>query len=240
MDFGAGTYALGYAAGVLSTLSPCVLPLLPILLATAAARHRYGPIALGVGLTLSFATVGIVVGALGLAIGGGVVRITAAVALTVFGVVLLSPALQQRFADAGNRLTASGEGVLARLQGSGWEGQFAVGLVLGLVWSPCVGPTLGAASTLAAQGQHLGQIGALMLIFGLGAATPLIVIGSVSREALARWRGRLRSASAGGNRVLGILFVLLGVAILTGWDKHLEAWALDHSPDWLTRLTTRY
>ena len=58
MDFGVATYALGYLAGALSTLSPCVLPLLPILVATATRQHRHGSLALAAGLTLSFAAVG--------------------------------------------------------------------------------------------------------------------------------------------------------------------------------------
>jgi cytochrome c biogenesis protein CcdA len=240
VDLGAGTYALGYAAGVLSTLSPCVLPLLPILLATAAARHRLGPLALGIGLTLSFAAVGIFLATLGIAIGGGVLREAAAIVLLLLGIVLLSTLLQQRVAAAATHLSVAGSGLVAGLRGEGWGGQLALGLVLGVVWSPCVGPTLGAASTLAAQGSHLTEVAALMLVFGLGAATPLILIGSLSRPALARWRGRLHAAGRRGSRLLGIVFLVLGAAILTGWDKRIEAWAVDHSPDWLTRLTTRY
>ena len=242
MDFGLGTFALGYLAGALSTLSPCVLPLLPILIATALAQHRYGPLALAAGLTLSFAVVGLFIATLGASIGldQGVLRQGAAVLLMLFGIVLLVPRLQLAFAGATARLGASGDGVLARLSGTGWLGQFSVGLVLGLVWSPCVGPTLGAATTLAAQGSHLGQIALLMLLFGLGAGTPLLVIGTLSREAMARTRGTLLAAGQRGKWLLGAVLVLMGAAILTGWDKGFEAWVLDHSPQWLTDLTTRY
>ena len=241
MDFGAGTFALGYLAGMLSTLSPCVLPLLPILIATALAQHRFGPLALAAGLTLSFAVVGLFIATLGASIGldQGVLRQGAAVLLIAFGVVLLVPSLQQRFATATARLGASGDGLLTRLSGNGWAGQFSVGLVLGLVWSPCVGPTLGAATTLAAQGSHLGQIALLMLLFGLGAGTPLLVIGTLSREALARTRGTL-AAGQRGKWLLGAALVLMGGFILSGWDKGFEAWVLDRSPQWLTDLTTRF
>ena len=242
MDFGAGTFALGYLAGVLSTLSPCVLPLLPILIATALAQHRFGPLALAAGLTLSFAVVGLFIATLGASIGldQGVLRQGAAVLLIAFGVVLLVPSLQQRFASATARLGASGDGLLARISGNGWAGQFSVGLVLGLVWSPCVGPTLGAATTLAAQGSHLGQIALLMLLFGLGAGTPLLLIGTLSREAMARTRGTFMAAGQRGKWLLGAALVLMGGLILSGWDKGFEGWVLDHSPQWLTDLTTRY
>lgn len=242
MDFGPGTFLLSYLAGVLTTLSPCVLPLLPILIATALTQHRFGPLALAAGLTLSFAIVGLALATLGASIGvdPGMFRQGAAVLLMLFGVVLLSPALQRRFEMATARLSASGEGLLSRVSIAGWPGQLAVGAVLGLVWSPCVGPTLGAASTLAAQGRQLGQIALLMLLFGLGAGTPLLVIGTLSREAVTRMRGTLIATGQRGKWLLGAVFVLMAVLILTGYDKRLEAWAVEHSPDWLTSLTTRY
>ena len=242
MDFGPGTFALGYLAGVLSTLSPCVLPLLPILIASALAQHRFGPLALAAGLTLSFALVGVSIATLGASIGldQGLLRKAAALLLIGFGVLLLVPALQTRFALATAGVGAAGDGLLARLSGSGWGGQFMVGLVLGLVWSPCVGPTLGAASTLASQGRDLGQIALLMLLFGLGAGTPLVLIGSLSRQAMARARGRLLSAGQRGKWLLGAILLVIGAAILSGADKRFETWVLDHSPDWLTELTTRF
>jgi cytochrome c-type biogenesis protein len=242
MDFGPGTFLLGYVAGALSTLSPCVLPLLPILIASAVAQHRFGPLALAAGLTLSFTVVGLFIATLGAAIGidPGWLRRAAAVLLVAFGAVLLVPALQTRFAAAAGTLSASGDGLLGRIRGAGWTGQFLVGLVLGLVWSPCVGPTLGAASTLASQGRDLSQIALLMLLFGLGAGTPLLVIGTLSREVMTRVRGRLLAAGERGRWVLGAILLVVGLAILTGADKRFETWAVDHSPDWLTELTTRF
>jgi cytochrome c-type biogenesis protein len=242
MDFGVGTFLLGYLAGALSTLSPCVLPLLPILIATALTQHRLGPLALAAGLTLSFTAVGLFIATVGASIGldTQALRNVAAVLLLAFGVVLLVPALQQRFAEATAGVASSGDSLLSRISGTGWHGQFAVGLVLGLVWSPCVGPTLGAASTLASQGRHLGQIALLMLVFGLGAGTPLVVVGSLSREALQRSRGRLMQIGKRGKWALGAALLVIGVAILSGADKRFEAWAVDHSPAWLTDLTTRF
>jgi len=241
VDFGLATYTLGYLAGALSTLSPCVLPLLPILIATATTQHRHGPLALAAGLALSFAVVGLFIATIGVAIGvdQGVLRIVAALLLVLFGIAMLLPPLQRWFQRLAAR-TTSGEGRLANLSGRGWVGQLAVGLVLGIVWSPCVGPTLGATSALAAQGSHLPQVALLMLLFGLGAATPLVLVGGASRELLARWRGRLMIAGRRGQWLLGAVFIAIGIAIFGGTDKRIEAWALEHSPDWLTRLTTRY
>ena len=242
MNFGPTTYGLGLLAGVLSILSPCVLPLVPVLIAAAVSAHRRGPLALGLGLALSFTIVGILLATVGAAAGLDADRFRTAggIVLALFGAIMLVPALQGVFARATGALGNAGNQVLARVAFEGLGGQFVVGLLLGVVWSPCVGPTLGAASTLASQGRNLGQIGVLMLLFGLGAAAPLILLGSLSRATLMKVRGRLLLAGRYGKQLFGLVMLCLGVLIATGTDKALEAWILDHSPDWLTALTTRF
>src|SRR6267142_1143197 len=242
MNFGAATYGLGVIAGALSTLSPCVLPLVPVLLASAINAHRWGALALGAGLALSFTIVGTFLATLGASLGlnPDTFRVVGAVTLTIFGLILLVPKLQDVFASATGALSNSGNQLLARVTFNGFTGQFLVGLLLGVVWSPCVGPTLGAATTLASQGKDLGQIGLLMLLFGLGAAAPLVLLGSLSRARLTRVRGRLLNAGKVGKQVLGLVMLGLGILIAAGLDKSLEAWVLDRTPDWLTTVTTKF
>lgn len=240
MQFGLGTYGIALAAGSLSTLSPCVLPLVPILLASAAAAHRLGPWALAAGLTLSFTAVGVALAAAGASIGldADTLRTVAALLLVAFGAVLLSARLQQRFAAATAGVSAAGHGLLAHVSLGGLGGQFALGLLLGVVWSPCVGPTLGAAITLASQGERLTQVTLVMALFGLGASLPLAALGLASRGAMTRLRGRLLAAGRGGKRALGAVMLVLGALILTGSDKRVEAWLLDVAPPWLVRIGT--
>jgi cytochrome c-type biogenesis protein len=240
MDFGPGTYALGFLAGAASVLSPCVLPLIPILIASALSKHRFGTLALAGGLSLSFAAVGTVLANLGANAGldPELFRRVAAALMTVFGIVMLSTRLSARFAMLSARVGNVGQGALSSLSGDGLASQFGIGLVLGLVWSPCVGPTLGAATTLAAQGSHLGQIALLMMVFGLGAGAPLVVLGGVSRASLLRSRGLLASLGRVSKTALGTLFVVLGVVVLLGYDRNIESALLSVSPMWLTRLTT--
>jgi cytochrome c-type biogenesis protein len=242
MEFGVATYGLGLLAGALSTLSPCVLPLVPVLVAAALSAHRWGVVALGVGLALSFTVIGLFVATLGASLGldPDTFRTVGAAILALFGLVLLIPRLQDLFARATTRLSNSGNTVLSRITGQGITGQFVVGAVLGIVWSPCVGPTLGAATTLASQGRNLAQIALLMLIFGIGAAAPLVLLGSLSRVRMMAIRGRLLNVGHYGKQALGLIMVALGVIIATGIDKSVEGWILDRSPDWLTRLTTRF
>ena len=242
MNFGAATYGLGVIAGALSTLSPCVLPLVPVLLASAINAHRWGALALGAGLALSFTIVGIFLATLGASLGldPDTFRVVGAVTLIIFGLILLVPKLQDVFASATGALSSSGNQLLARVTFDGFTGQFLVGLLLGVVWSPCVGPTLGAATTLASQGKDLGQIGLLMLLFGLGAAAPLVLLGFLSRASLMKVRGRLLNAGKVGKQLLGVVMLVLGVFIVTGVDKPVEAWILDRTPNWLTTVTTKF
>lgn len=242
MTFGPATYGLGLIAGALSTLSPCVLPLVPVLVATAVNAHRWGAVALGVGLALSFATVGIFLATLGASLGidPDALRIVGAVVMAIFGLILLVPRLQDAFASGTSVLANSGNSLLARVTTGGLSGQFLVGVLLGVVWSPCVGPTLGAASTLASQGQDLRQITLLMLIFGVGAAAPLVLLGSLSRATMIKFRGGLLNAGKRGKQLFGLVLLGLGILIATGFDKSLETWILDRSPDWLTQITTRF
>lgn len=237
-----GTLGLAFLAGILSTLSPCVLPLLPIVLGAAAAEHKLGPAALAAGLALSFVVIGLFVATVGFSIGldGDFFRKFAAVLLMAIGLVLLVPLAQMRLAAAAGPLSNWTEQRFGGFSTTGLGGQFGVGVLLGAVWSPCVGPTLGAASVLAAKGQNLGQVGLTMFAFGLGAALPLLVLGMLSRDALMRWRDRLMGAGSGLKKVLGGLLVAVGVMILAGWDKALESGLVAIMPDWLTDLTTRF
>ncbi len=236
------TLSLAGLAGILSILSPCVLPLVPLVLGAAASQHRYGPVALAAGLALSFTIIGLFVATVGFAIGldGDLFRRLAAAIMVALGLVLVVPAAQVRLAAAAGPVSNWTEQRFGGFATNGLSGQFGVGALLGAVWSPCVGPTLGAASILAAQRTDLGSVALTMLVFGLGAALPLLLLGLASREMMARWRDRLMSGGKAMKAVFGVFFIVVGLAIMTGWDKRVEAALVEASPAWLTNLTTRF
>jgi cytochrome c-type biogenesis protein len=149
-----GSLGLSYAAGALSVLSPCVLPLLPIVLFGVLERHAWGPLALAAGLSASFAGAGIAIASVGFSIGidPSTLRLAVAALLVSMGVVLLVPTLQTRLALIARPVATGGQALMNRLQPSGIGGQFLLGILLGAIWSPCSGPTLGAAIGLASQG----------------------------------------------------------------------------------------
>jgi cytochrome c-type biogenesis protein len=239
---GLTTLPLAFLAGLLSILSPCVLPLTPVVLGAAVAEHRLGPVALAAGLAASFTAIGLFVATIGYAIGldGGMFRTVGAAMLAAFGIILMLPNLQTQLAAAAGPL---GNWTQQRFGGRatrGLGGQFGVGLLLGTVWGPCAGPTLGAATMLAAQGRDLGWVALTMLLFGLGSALPFLVLGTLTRETLMRWRDRLMSAGKGGKMLLGGILTLMGLLILSGLDKTFETWAMPFIPQFLVDLSGMY
>ena len=239
MIAGGGVYGLSLIAGVLSTLSPCVLPLIPILAGAALTAHRFGPLALAGGLALAYALAGVFLATVGLAIGldQTVFRNLAAGLSLIFGLILISEPLQMRFAQAVSGLGDGGQVLLDKLSTGSLTGQFWLGALLGIVWSPCVGPTLGSALLLASQGQNLAHAAVVMGLFGVGAALPLVAFGTLSQQAMLQFKSKLLAAGKTGKKLLGMLLLVLGVLVLTGWDKRFEAWAVNASPQWLTDLT---
>src|SRR5215472_15413497 len=193
---GIGSVAGAFVAGVLTVLSPCVLPILPIVLSAAASERKYGPAALAAGLAISFVAIGLFVATIGYSVG-------------------LTTELFRQIAAA-------------------------LMILLGAVWSPCVGPTLGAASLLAAQGRQLPQVALSMFVFGLGAALPLLGIGLASREAVHLWRTRIFAAVQIMKMGFGVLLIVFGTLVLTGINKRVETALVNASPHWLTDLTTRF
>ena len=237
-----GAVPLAFVAGVLSILSPCVLPILPIVLGAAASEHRWGPAALAAGLSLSFVTIGLFAATIGYSIGldAGVFRDVAAALMIAIGAILLVPRLQAQLALAGGPLANWSDRYVGAARRGGLPGQLLVGLLLGAIWSPCVGPTLGAAALLAAQGRDLPQVSVAMFAFGVGAALPLLALGMCSRQSLLRWRNQVLAAGYGVTMALGLLLVAVGALVLSGVDKTVETALVNASPQWLTHLTTRF
>jgi cytochrome c-type biogenesis protein len=230
---------LSLAAGGLTTLSPCVFPLLPLVLGGALQGNRFAPLAMGAGMIVSFATIGMLLGAVGPALGidGDTVRTAGAVMLIAFALVMLVPALGERFTGWMLPIATTANAASARLDQGSMLGALMLGGVLGLVWSPCSGPLLGSALTLVASEGGVARGGVVLGIFGLGAAIPLVAVAYASRRGFVRVREWVISRIERVRRFFAVLLGSLGVAILTGWDKWLEARMLQWLPDSWVNLT---
>lgn len=229
---------LSFGAGVLSVLSPCVVPLLPIVVASALQAHARGPLALAAGLVISSAATGVFFAAFTLSTGidRDIGRLVAAMLMAAAGVVLLVPRLQEAFGRLAAPVATAAGALTTRLP-PGLGGQFLLGILLGAVWTPCTGPTLAAAIGLATRSESLAYAGAVMLVFGVGAVVPVLIVAYGSRRALGRSTSISRVVAI-AKPGMGVLLVLVGVLALTGADKIAETWLVDHMPAWLLALTT--
>jgi cytochrome c-type biogenesis protein len=231
--------ALSFLAGLLTILSPCVLPLAPLVVAASRAQTLAGPLALAAGLATSFGLVGGAMAAAGIEAGDSVVlRGVSALLLILAAAALLSPVLQARIEQALAPLAQAG-GAWERRLPKGLIGQFGLGALLALAWAPCAGPTLGAAFALAAGAGSRGFAMLSMAVYALGAAAALLAAGFGVGRLAALGRARTRAAAHFGRVAFGVALALVGFGVLTGLDHRAEAWAISTMPDWLTSFATQ-
>ena len=233
---------LAWLAGSLTTLNPCVFPLLPLVLGGAVQANRAAPLAMGAGMVASFALLGLLVGVAGDALGlyPEHLRIAGALLLIGFGIVMLVPWLNVRFTQWMAPMATRANTASARFDAGSLGGAFAIGGLLGMVWSPCSGPMLASALTIVAtEGGALR--GTLILgVFGLGAATVLVAAAYASRAGFGRVRGWVIANMDRVKIGFGVLVLLLGLAILLGGDKWLEAQLIRVMPQGWIDMTTRF
>ena len=214
-----------------------MLPLAPIVVASARARDPRGPIALALGLAATFGVVGGVLASFGVAFGDSdLARAASAAIMIVIGAALMVPAIGEAIERRLGFVARASDVMNERLPNAELAGQAAAGAVLAFAWAPCAGPVLGAALLLAAKGGSLAAAMATMTAYALGVASALLAIG----YALGRVASRMRIAWAGaaGRLALGAAFLAIGVAVLTGVDHHIEAALVAAMPDWLTAFAT--
>ncbi len=266
---------VAFIAGLATAVSPCVLPILPIVLATGADGDRRRPYLVIVGLIASFSffTLASVQIIQALHLPSSSLRDAAIVIIAVFGLTLLVPALNVRFERMTARLPVLGE----RLAGAGRRREaiatdpidgsatgtdatatglasyrrraaggvtdpvgvvagLATGVGLGLVWTPCAGPILGAITSLAVTAPGSTATLAMVVAYAVGAGLPLLAIALGGRSVLARWR--LRSASAWAGRAFGILVLATAGLMAVGADTAISADLTSALPDWTGTLQT--
>lgn len=234
---------ISYAAGMLTALSPCVLPLLPIVVGGAIERHRAAPLMMGLGMTTAFAMGGWLLGALGPVLGVDPqwMHQIAAYSLILFGLALWFEPLTRMVSRLVQPLAITADLMAEEIgQNRSPLASFFFGGLLGLAWSPCAGPMLVSSLALAATGRDAG-LGALLLgLFGLGAATPLVLAAYASRAGFSRLRGWALGHSTGLRHGFGLLAIASGIFIVTGIDKLIATQAIAILPDAWLELITRF
>ncbi|MGE3363614.1 MAG: cytochrome c biogenesis CcdA family protein [Rhizobiaceae bacterium] len=228
-----------YLAGLLTMINPCIVPVLPIAVASAFSAGRLGPLALVAGMVVTFTAFGLATASLGPALGITPERVAqfSALAMVLFGMVLLVPRASASFAFATAGIADRANAGMNEIHQGGMRGQFLGGMLLGAVWSPCIGPTLGGAIALASQGADLAWAGAIMLAFSLGVASIFLGLAYAARETLRLRAGILQSAAKWSKPIMGVVFVAVGLALFFGLHHFVEAALLDAMPIWLQDLS---
>lgn len=220
---------LAFLAGLLTVASPCVLPMLPILLGSGVnQRNRRRPLFIVAGFILSFASVAMLLGAVSAAIevAQEVLRNTAIALLALSGLVRIWPA---PYAWLLARLPGKGASAAPRRDDGSNSGAFLLGVSLGAVWTPCAGPVLASILVLVVKAQAPAWSALLLTLYAIGAAVPMLGIiygGQYATRhvrAVARYAERLQ-------QVFGVLVVATAIAIYLQYDTLAYSWAAQHLP----------
>jgi len=206
-----------FLAGVLTILTPCCLPMIPVLV-VGANGHRLRPVAIVVGSTLTFTALGTLTGSIG-AVTPETIRAPFAVLMLGFGVVLADDDVNDLYTRYASRLAGRATALTGRIDEDRHPlgNAFVVGLLLGVIWLPCVGPILGGVLAYVGSSATVASGAALLFTYGVGFSIPLLGVAYVGQFG---GRRLVDSASTATFRAAtGYAFVILGLAVLFDVDK---------------------
>ncbi|AXG07748.1 cytochrome c biogenesis protein CcdA [Haloplanus rubicundus] len=208
-----------FFAGVLTILTPCCLPMIPVLV-VGANGNRLRPVAIVAGSTLTFTALGTLTGSLG-AVTPETVRAPFAVLMLAFGVVLADDDVNDLYTRYASRLAGRATAVTGRVDEDRHPlaNAFVVGLLLGVIWLPCVGPILGGVLAYVGSSAGVGGGAALLFTYGIGFSIPLLGVAYVGRIGGRRLVDAAAPSGEGFRTATGYAFVLLGLAVLFDVDK---------------------
>ena len=235
--------AFAFLSGVITVLSPCILPLLPIVLSGSVGGGKARPFGVLAGFVVSFTVFTLTLSAIVQALGipADAMRIVAVVLIVLFGVVMLVPRLRDGFEMLTSRIASRSKGNQPVTAGAGarragfWSG-LVVGLSLGLVWTPCVGPIMASVITLALTQHVNGGAVFITLAYTLGTSIPMLAVMLGGRALLTRVPALTRNA-VNIQKGFGVLMIIMGVAIGLGWDRQFQAAILRAFPNYGIGLT---
>ncbi len=214
-------------AGVLTIGAPCILPLLPILLGSAIGGSKTRPLFIAGGFAITFAVLGLTLSYIttALDIDPNNLRHIAVVLLAIFGGLMIWPTPFEKLTAYLSNFSTKATG-WSRSAGNGNFGGFVLGIILGIIWTPCAGPVLGSILTLIATKTDLAAAAILLIAYAVGASLPMLVIaygGQLAAEkvrAIAPYTLRIQ-------QIFGIVIILMAIAIYFGYDTVLQTKILE-------------
>jgi len=231
-------YILAFTAGIISILSPCILPLLPILIGSGVQSSGIkGVLGLPLGMALSFSSIGIALAYTGhfMGIDSSSLSVLSSIFLIIFGLIICIDKIQKSWINFSQNLSNKFSNLANKVSTNNFLGQFFIGLLLGIAWTPCIGPIIGAAITLASKGQHLLHVALTMILFAVGATLPIILMTFLSKKSLYKFKPRLQFGGRYAKIIFGLLLILWGIILLFNIDKQISAWLLPLIPSWMFR-----
>lgn len=224
-----------FAAGFVTVLAPCILPVLPLILTGGAVQGRLRPwgIILGVVLSFSVFTLALSWAVQQLGLSPNFSRNFGISILALLGIFFLVPGAMDRFEGwMSRRLSRSSSGPKQR---HGFGGGFVLGLSLGSVWTPCAGPILAGVVAAAQTGAVSGQTVAATVAYAIGAALPMGLIAGLGQRIIARVR-TLNQHMGKIQKGFGVVLVVMALLMATGTDRSVQMWIIERTPNWLPQL----
>jgi cytochrome c biogenesis protein CcdA/thiol-disulfide isomerase/thioredoxin len=235
-----------FFGGIATILSPCILPILPVVLSGGIGGKKSRPLGIVSGFIVSFTvftlTLTLVVQATG--ISADLLRYVAVTLIVVFGLILVVPRLHDWFVLKSSRIatlarkrsSASTGSLSPETWLSGYLGGAILGLGLGLVWTPCVGPIMASVISLALTQKFDGGAIVITLAYSIGTALPMLGIMLGGKALLGKVPVLVRNTGA-IQKVFGVLVILTGISIAFGWDRSLQAAIIRAVPAYGSGLT---
>ncbi len=232
-------YLFGFAAGGMSLLAPCVLPLLPLIVTGSLKNSKWGPLLSALGLTLSFTFFGILTNVFSSVFDPNSIRKMGAVLLIVVSSMFLLPSFKSLFANQLQKVSDFGIKLQTKVKMENPISEFLGGFLLGMIWSPCTGPTLALAVGLASQSENLFHATLVFLFFGLGAGLGMLCFGFLIRS-FKQFREKLFVFGGFLNFLAGVFSLIVGLLILSDTDVLVEEFVLNKMPNWLINFSVMF
>ena len=223
-----------FLSGIVTILSPCILPVLPIVLSGSVGGKRK-PLGVVLGFILSFSLFTLALSTLVrfLNIPPDSLRIAAVVVIGAFGLVLVIPRLQAAFEVMASRMVS----VRQNTSSEGFGGGIAVGAGLGLLWTPCVGPIMASVISLAVSRRVDGGAILIVLSYSVGTAIPMFAVMIGGRSLIKRFP-RLTANTGRIQKVFGAVMVAAALVIGLGLDRRFQSFILETFPNYGSGLTS--
>lgn len=225
-----------FLAGIVTIMKPCCLPLVPVVF-SGSGGHRLRPLAIVSGLTVSFTTMGVLVSAFGATFGAytDYLRNIAILFIICMGLVLFDEDVNMEFMKISGSITQGLRQIgflnkfTSKMPEGSLTGGFFLGMSLGVLWIPCVGPILGAVLALVASVGNMTYGASMLFVYSIGMSLPMLSIAYYGKKVTNRYKWFSRNGEL-LKKLSGLVLILVGVMLLFGVDKLIIKWLSPYFP----------